>query len=267
MAWNHPNEEKKAEMRKKGGQWNVRLLVVAVCLALAAVGAWWIFRSGPAPARENADSAVKPTRIKSVMSEKRVETPRPAAEKPKPKEEVVSVTATTNKAGVVVETLKLANGKTIEKVHPPKSLFSNASDQLIALSLSVKPGQSMAPLPNLNGIERDFLQSLLEPIRINDDDSPEDKEIKLAVKEARAYIAAEIKNGRTVQDCLNEHREHMEKIADSHQMAVMEIQKMRESGASDEDVREFRTRINEYFRDKDLPELPEPKGKPHHKEQ
>ena len=46
-------------------------------------------------------------------------------------------------------------------------------------------------------------------------------------------------------------------------MAVMEIQKMRENGASNEEVKEFRTRINEYFRDKNLPELPEPKGKPH----
>lgn len=268
MSWNRPNEENKVEVKKKGGQWNVRLLIISVCLAFGAMGVWWLLSdSGEDVATRPAER--RDRKIKSEEPETRVETPRPevprpVAEKPKPKDEVVSVlSATTNKAGVVVETLKLANGKIVEKVHPPKSLFSNASDQLIALSLSAKPGQSMAPLPNLNGIEKDFLQSLLEPIKINDDDSPEDKEIKLAVKEARAYIAAEIKNGRTVQECLNEHREHMEKIADSHQMAVMEIQKMRENGASDEEVREFRTRINEYFRDKDLPELPEPKGKPH----
>ena len=269
MAWNHQNTEKSLAAKGKGGQWTVRLLIVALGLALVATGVWWLI---PDPEGSQTTQPAKAGNrlIKEVEPEVRVEPPRPsvshqeeAPPKPKLKDGVVVVSATTNKAGVVVETLRLANGKTIEKVHPPKSLFSNASDQMIALALSVKPGQSMAPLPNLSGIEKEFVQSLMEPIRISDDDSPEDKAIKLAVKEARAYIAAEIKNGRTVQECLNEHREQMEKIADSHQMAVMEMQKMREKGASDDDVREFRARINEYFRDKNLPELPEPKGNPH----
>lgn len=269
MLWNNPNVKKSTVMKKKGGQGVVRLLFIVVSLVFVAVGVWWFLPDSND--REIVTPAeVRERKIKKVKPEKRVITPRPAVSRPvpkkptlKPNDEVVSMSAMTNKAGVVVETLKLANGKVVEKVHPPKSLFSNPSDRMIALALSVKPGQSMAPLPNLNGLEMDFVQSLLEPITINDDDSPEDKEIKLAVKEARAYIAAEIKNGRTVQECLNEHRQQMEKIADSHQMAVMEIQKMRENGASNEEVKEFRTRINEYFRDKDLPELPEPKGNPH----
>lgn len=169
---------------------------------------------------------------------------------------VVAVNARTNSAGAVIERLTLADGRRIQKVHPAKPLFDNASDQLIAMALSVRPGQSMPPFPNLSSIDKDFMKSLLDPIRIMDTDSAEDRDLKLAVKEARAYIAAEIKNGRTVQECLLTYRDDMEKICDSHTMAVQEIQKMREEGVSVDEINAFRERVNEVFKEKGIPELP-----------
>lgn len=170
--------------------------------------------------------------------------------------EVVSESVRTNQSGAVIEKLTLADGRMIEKVHPPKPVFSNPSDQMISLVLSFKPGQTMAPLPSLTAIDDDFARSLLEPIEIKDDDSDEVKELKLAVKETRAYLATEVKNGRSVRECLNEHRERMEEIADRHQMAVEQMQKLKAEGVSAEEIQLFKQRVNEVFRAKDIPELP-----------
>jgi len=170
--------------------------------------------------------------------------------------EVVAVSARTNQSGVVVEKLTLADGRKIEKVIRPKPIFDNVSDQMIALAVSAKPGESMAPLPALGDMDEEFAKSLLSPIRIDEGDSEKVKELKLAVKEARAYIAAEIKAGRSVAECLQEHRERMEDISDRHTMAVQEMQKMRKDGASAEDIAAFRSRINEIFKEQGIPELP-----------
>ena len=170
--------------------------------------------------------------------------------------EVVSVQTRTNSAGTVVEKLRLADGQVIENVYPPKPIFSNPSDQMIAMALSFKPGQSMAPFPSLSNMNQDFANSLLSPIVINDDDPEDVKEQKRAVKEARAYIVAEIKNGRTVAECLNEYRDQLEKIADRHQMAILEIQKLKANGTPEEDIVAFKKSVNELFREQGIPELP-----------
>ena len=174
--------------------------------------------------------------------------------------EVVNEIVYTNQSGGIVETLTLADGRKVEKVRYPKDIFSNPSDNIIALALSFKPGQHMPPLPNLSTLDEDFAKSLLDPIRINDEDPDNVKEIKLAVKEAKAYIASEIRNGRSVQECLNEHRFQMESIADSHLMAIQEIRKLQAEGASDEEIATFRQRINEVFRERSVPELPASKS-------
>ena len=169
---------------------------------------------------------------------------------------VVGRDVRTNRTGAVIEKIRLVDGRLIESVHPPKPIFSNPSDQLIAMAISAKPGQSMAPMPDMASIDKDFANSFLSPIRIEDSDSEDVKALKLAVKEARAYIAAEVKKGRTVQECLNEHCEQIERIADSHQMALMQIRKLRDDGASPEEIAQFREHVNEVFRAKGILELP-----------
>ena len=175
--------------------------------------------------------------------------------------EVVSSSARTNQSGAVIEKLRLADGRVIEKVTPPKPIFGNPSDQMIAVALSATPGQAVAPFPDLGSIDDDFKKSLSIPIRIEEGDSEETKELKLKVKEARAYIAAEIGQGKTAKQCLYEYREEMQRIADSHQMAINQIATMKKEGSSAAEISEFRTRINEYFREKGIAELPGLKNK------
>lgn len=254
-------------------------ILTAVVIAAIAVGVWWFSArsaSGPyqAPAKPKVEKpkAAKPQPVRRPAVTNALPVQSKTAETNATVQvgknvrmergvEVVAETVRTNQSGAVIEKLTLADGQVIEKVLPPKPLFSNPSDQMIAMALSFKPGQTMAPLPSLSSIEDDFARSLLEPINIEDGDSEEVKALKLAVKETQAYLAAEVKSGRSVSECLNEHREQMEKIADSHQMAVQQLQKLKAEGVDAEEIRQFRQRVNEVFRAKGIPELPEPSNK------
>ena len=255
---------------------NAAILVAVVLVAIGG-GVWWWMRRGeenptanaqqqevnkpkvekPKPDRRPIVTNVPP--VKPMVAESNIVVQSTKPVRMERGVEVVSETVRTNQSGAVIEKLRLADGQLIEKVYPPKPVFSNPSDQMIALALSYKPGQTMAPFPSLSSsIEDDFARSLLEPINIDDGDSEEVKALKLAVKETRAYLATEVKNGRSVRECLNEHREQMEQIADSHQMAVQQIRKLKEEGGDAEEIRQFRQRVNEVFRAKGIPELPEP---------
>lgn len=171
--------------------------------------------------------------------------------------EVVKSTVVTNKSGAVIEKLWMADGKTKSKIHPPKPIFENASDQLIAMAVSVKPGQAMPPLPDLSTVDQDFLKSMVNPVRIDDEDSEDVKDLKLKVMEARAYLAEEVKKGKTVREALQEYQAEMEKYADSHAMALTQIRELREKDG-DQAAQEFRERVNEVFRARGIPELEAP---------
>lgn len=168
---------------------------------------------------------------------------------------IISSTVTTNSYGAVIEKLVLQNGKKVTKVHPPKPIFNNVSDQVIAWAVSAKPGHSMPPLPNLDkSLEQDFIDSLVSPIIINENDSDEIKELKALVKETKAYIAHEIKNGGTLLEILDQHQKEIEKIADSHLMAVQEMQKIR-AEMGDAAAKEFINEVNESFKIRGIPEI------------
>lgn len=169
--------------------------------------------------------------------------------------EVISFTSRTNNTGVIVETLQLANGKSKRKVHVPKPVFPNAADQVIDIALSCPIGQSMPPLPGLDNIDEDFVNSLLSPIVIKEEDSQEIKKRKLAVIEAKSFISREIKNGKSVAQCLNEYRNQMERIADSHLLLTQQLQEMKAEGASGSDIEEYRNVANKLFQEQGIPEM------------
>lgn len=172
--------------------------------------------------------------------------------------EVVKYAVSTNGSGAVTERMTLADGRKISKIHPPSPVFDNPADQVIALAVSTKPGESMPPLPDLHGIDKDFAKSLLAPIEINDDDSDEIKVLKAKVIETKAYLVEEIKNGGSMLEALRAHQAEMERIADSRLMAIREMQKLQAKGES-EMAQTFAERVNESFRARGIPRIPVPK--------
>ena len=169
--------------------------------------------------------------------------------------EILSLTARTNTAGAVIEKMRLADGTTKMKVRPKPPLFENPCDQVIAMAISTKPGDAMPPLPDLTGIEQDFANSLLSPIRINDDDSDEVKLIKEQVIEVRKELAQVVKNGGSVMEALLAHQDEMNRIYESRLTAIQMMQRIQaESGI--EAAQEFADEVNRRFEGENIPAIP-----------
>lgn len=169
--------------------------------------------------------------------------------------EVVSSTVRTNNSGAVIEKLVLADGRKMSKVEPPKPIFDNPSDQVLALAIGTKPGDAMPPLPDLTGIDEDFAKSLLTPIVINADDTDEVKAMKEAVAETRAYIAEEVKKGRSVMEVLMEHQAEMERLERSRLSAVLRMQAIYgEQGLKA--AQKYAREVNKVFAENGMPEIP-----------
>ncbi len=255
----------KPPAQKSGGK--LPMCAVALGLVMAVGVAAYLLMRPEEPVEQPAKAtkrAERVTKAKSTVPSKptpKVEQKIEAKDPSKMYEdgvEVVKYIVSTNNSGAVTEKLTLADGRKIAKVHPPKPVFDNPADQVIALAVSAKPGESMPPLPNLNGIDEDFAKSLLSPIKINDDDPDEVKELKAKVIETKAYLVEEIKNGGSVIEALKEHQAEMERIADSRLMAIREMQKLQSDG-DPEMAREFAEKVNESFRARGIPEIPVPK--------
>ena len=242
-------------------------LAIAVLAAIAVAVLFLRNRKAEAPKAEVEPPApvTRPVArpVAKEPSVAPVEPPPPAVEPPAPQEpeppptNIVSRTVVTNRSGAVIEKLVLADGTTMSKVEPPKPVFENAAEQVIALAISTTPGASMPPLPDLAGLEEDFAKSLERPIVINEDDSDEVQKLKERVAETKAYLAEEVKKGGNIIDILREHQEEMGRIEAEQLAAVREMQAIK-AEKGDEAAAEYVKRKNGEFKKEGIPELPVP---------
>lgn len=265
MAWNQPNTRKEvtsSRLSRTGRSGLARGITAALVVVIGIGTALFLLTGRKAdekPAAQREIGKVPPPKAKTGgKAQTRTTVPSaPAEMKARAKTDDITVVeshVTTNATGAIIEKQVLSNGRRITKVRPPEPIFTNSADQLIAMSLSVKPGQAMAPLPDLANVDEDFMKSLENPLRVEETDSDEVKMLKGRVMEARAYLREEVRGGKTVREALKAYRAEMEKYSDSHLMAVKSIQKFRES-EGEEMARAFRERINESFRIQGIPEL------------
>jgi hypothetical protein len=153
---------------------------VLALLALVAIGAavWFFFLRTPSESVSESD--VKPS-AKVVKEPKPARQPKapaasaatnapvkavvPEVSAPAATNEVV-LSVVTNKSGYIVERVQLPDGTTAKRVHTPPPIFDNVSDQMIAMVVSVPPGQSIPPLPHDSNLDESFRKSLGTEIKI-----------------------------------------------------------------------------------------------------
>ena len=113
-----------------------------------------------------------------------------------------------------------------------KQEFDNPTDQIISMVLNGN-GDEIAPVPFTDTMDDDFKKAISKPIVINDDDSAEVKEVKKRVIQAREDIKALLKEGMTVRQILEEHRETVNYNAGVRRDAILEARKIFDSGDVD----------------------------------
>lgn len=207
-------------------------IVAGIVVVAAAVGAFWFLY--------NSQSSEAPKEKKDKKQAKIVEvTPAPAAsvkvETPKPE----PVQMVTNRHGKVVQKKKpetyvdaagveryvKGNGRVPLK-NPEKYLvksvvhpnaypdFKHDSENEIANLLTIESGGMIFGDREYDKrFEQDFLQALMEPVEITEEDSEEDRRIKENVEAAKHEIAERIKQGENLGDILTAERDEIRRLA------------------------------------------------------
>ena len=99
--------------------------------------------------------------------------------------------------------------------------------------------------------ENEFRQSIADPIRIKDDDSDYDKQLKQAVIDTRKEIARQIGEGRSFAEVMQETRQDLMRLGQFKQSLEKELRAIRKNGeVSDEDYKTFVEAANKMLEEK-----------------
>lgn len=203
--------------------------VAGVVVVAVAVGAWCLLM----PKQNNVKPDVQPSRPTKIVDA----TPAMPSKVEQPKVEPIKMV--TNRHGKVVQKRKpetyvdaagveryvKGNGR-VPLEHPEKYLvksvvhpnaypdFKHDSENEIANLLTIESGGMIFGDREYDKrFEQDFLQALMEPIEINEDDSESDRLIKENVEAAKKELAQRIKNGENLGDILTAEREEIRRLA------------------------------------------------------
>ena len=210
-------------------------IVAGAVVVAAAVGAWYFLTRGTGNGEQGTDnSPKKPAEIAEIAPS----LPTPAKvteEKPKPE----PVQMVTNRHGKVVQRKKpetyvdaagveryvKGNGRVPLK-NPEKYLvksvvhpnaypdFKHDCENEIANLLTIESGGMIFGDREYDKrFEQDFVQALMEPVEITEEDSEEDRRIKENVEAVKHELAERIKQGENLGDILTAEREEIRRLA------------------------------------------------------
>ena len=148
--------------------------------------------------------------------------------------------------------------------HPPKqtfkarsqySYFRHSSERDIASVALAEPGAQFVIQPTYGEqFNQDFINAMLDKIDINDDDSEEVREMKLAVTDAKKEIARICKEeGRKPSEIMNEQAATLYELGKYRQSMEEELRQLRDDPTkSDQDVEDFYTAANQLLAKKGI---------------
>ena len=84
----------------------------------------------------------------------------------------------------------------------------------------------------------DFKASLSEEIKIEDEDTEDDIEIKEMMKSIKVDARKIIEQGGSIRETILEERKYLQKIAEMRHTLQQEVSKMRKAGASEEELQD-----------------------------
>ena len=211
-----------------------RALVAGLAVVILAAGAYFLFFSGSGkPEKTRPDktpSAIK--EVKPVVSKSNdVPEAKPVGKAtPMPEtDEFVKGVNTNGMTEAQIQRERERKKRFDEK--RKKMIFSNASDQILAMILRAPPGHDFPPLPISPSLDRDFKESLKTPIVINDDDPENVKGLKMAVMKMRDEIQYLVEEkGMTVREIITEHQDLVRENSKIRSDAQAEARRIYESG-------------------------------------
>lgn len=142
------------------------------------------------------------------------------------------------------------------KANTPSNVprFKYQVENEIATLITLEPGGALIGSPRFDKrFEQDFINSLLEPVEINEDDSEYDKQIKQEVEATKRELAERIKAGENLADIFTQTRDEIRRLGSIKQdLMTIARQETADPNMSDEDVRSYYDAVNKLLEQKGI---------------
>ena len=221
-------------------------IIITLVVALVALSCWWFLCNNSGEGVRNVPKVKRNALIKEAGNR-----PRGTGADT---EQSISVEESRDKHDLQAEASRPMHGNAASSGSPdsneqegPKPVFDNASDQLLAMATSGRPGVPMPPLPIAGpGAEMMFKASLEKPIEILDSDTEAVKQLKLRVMETREEVKQLMEKGLSFQQIMQEHQSLVNDNASIRTKAMIEAREIFESGDT-EGAETYIKTMNEAF--------------------
>ena len=114
--------------------------------------------------------------------------------------------------------------------------FETLLDNEIARIVTSRSGDDFIDVPLPKNFDEKFAESLLVPIEINEDDTPEKAELKRQVKEARKILVEAVKRGESPRQILTEEAKTLRRLMQTRDNYQRILNEQIENGASDQEI-------------------------------
>ena len=120
------------------------------------------------------------------------------------------------------------------------SIFRHRAEKEIERLLTMEPGRPMFGTRRYDvNFEKDYLESLKEPIIITRDDSDEDRALKQMMIDTKIEIADRMRNGETLKDILEGARNELQRMAEYKRSLQLMMAKDVKDGMSEQDLDDY----------------------------
>lgn len=259
MSWNRERSKKEQSTQKAENCRNYRKLTFyAVLGAVGLLGVGWGVKGfiGNRTKSEKTLEVEKKTPLKKKstppaqdaanMTTIPTNTAKLVPPKIKPDTLLSSVTSST---GRIVERFRMPDGRTYKVrrwAKPP--LFRHTTDNILSMLLTQHGSGPIPPIPYTENMDKEFLESLKDPIIIDKNAAPEIQERQRIVREARMEVKALMDQGLSFREIAAEHETLVNRNAATRAEALAELKKERDKGDS-EGTQKFLDEINETLED------------------
>jgi peptidyl-tRNA hydrolase len=237
------------------GRNTIIYLVVAIVVLIVAMVEWRIVHQNPVAKNQPiATFATKPLpknvystpqtnqTVKTVQAVPRTVPAPPTSHKDDAPQTAIAKTPTSR------ETITPEPETEMEPQTKRSSPYKSATEQLLAMAMSVPPGARIPPLPIAGNLDKDFANSLTNTIVIYDDDDANTVSMKENVAAAKMQLLEAVKQGRSVAEVLQEYQNSANEKISARNEALQELTALYQSGKPEE-AQAYLEKINKAFND------------------
>ena len=229
-------------------------LISAAIVVVGALVAYWV--ASRDSGRKSTDEQNEGSWIADAnpqtnrLTRNLVQVPEPAnqvgAPPAIPADKVVeTLNCITNSDGMIVEKFKTADGKTHKVIRPSRPpIFRHITDDL--LSMVLVDNGPMPPLPLSGNMDKEFLESLKDPISVEDGDDEKTIARKEAVIALRKEVDELMRQGVGFTDILREHQRIFNDNRALRDEAIAELRRVRDEGDT-EGTRQYLEKVNAFL--------------------